>query len=837
VLQLLPGLYVVALALLAACGVRRWYEPLPWRVVVAFLVLVSAILAPVLFGGMVLLPLDILRGYPPWADLPAPEVHGNYLQRDLLTLILPQQAAVREAFATGHWPLINDRLGGGVPLLGDPQSQALQPLALLVLPLSLYAAPGALAALRILLALLGTWLFLRRLRVGEAAAFAGALAWGLGGFVMLWLGWPLANAAAWLPVALWATARCVDERRRRDVLLATVAIAGLLLAGQPEVVLYGMGLVTAFATVRVRARVLGLRGRRGASLGATDDTGDTGAAAGDGAERAGGAGDGSDAGSPPRAPGATTVRAMAPWALALVLALLLAAPALLPGAAAARQSERGASLLMNAFPYVPAAEQRALSLVRSRWLPIAAPNAFGNDRYLAYWGAWNVNEDASGFVGSVTLLLALAGLLARRGTRLPGERLLQGALAVALLGMVVPPALRGVLDSLPLFLRSPSYHHRLLLVAGFALACLAACELERLAAGRARRLPLVVAGLVLAGIVAWGYLGHPHPEAPATLAVLRDGWLRWHLRLLAVGVVALPLLRGRARAAPLAAACLIGFELLLAHLPANPPASPALAVPPSAVLTALRDAAAPSLAVVTLDDAMPANVASLVGLREVAAENPMQYGPCARALSALRSARGWDSTHFGLPLRLRASGTAAILAPAAEQALLGTERWRASYEERGVRVLEGPESPAPVRPPACVTEARWRRTAERVSVEVLATTPVSDSRPHGGGSPPPGECRSGDPCADLMILGLCNDGGARALVDGRPHPPTDAAEPFVALDLPRGARTVEVLQRPRGFLAGLLAAAVGMALALTLLAPPPRRENHEEPAARSLLRV
>src|SRR5262245_38359796 len=234
-LDLLPGLWLALLALLLALGLRRWFDPVPARAWAVWAAALALLFAPALLGGRVELPLGCLAEAPPYTALWRGErPPGNLFQGDLVFQIAPWLERVRAAYARGEWPLWNDLAGAGEPLLGNPQSQALQPLALLALALPVAAAAGVLAALRVLLALAFSFLWMRRQGLAEGPALAGSLAFSLGGFLQLWLGWPLAGAAAWLPVLLYALARTDEVGARRDAVLLAVAGAGLLLVGHPE---------------------------------------------------------------------------------------------------------------------------------------------------------------------------------------------------------------------------------------------------------------------------------------------------------------------------------------------------------------------------------------------------------------------------------------------------------------------------------------------------------------------------------------------------------------------------------------------------------------------------
>jgi hypothetical protein len=257
--DLLPGLWLGLLGTFLAAALRRWYDPVPGRVWAVFAAAVLVLFAPVLFGGQILLPLDDLREHVPFQELAPTRSHSHPLQRDLIRSVLPAQGAAQAASEDGRWPLWNRRAGAGMPLLANPQAQALQPLTFLGFALPLPRAAGFVAALRVLVALVFSFLWLRRLGLYGGRALAGSLVYGLG-FQMFWAGWPVANVAAFLPMALYAVIRCEDERAgKADAFLLILALAALLLGGDPEATVCAGALLLLFLLDRVRRRPAGTR--------------------------------------------------------------------------------------------------------------------------------------------------------------------------------------------------------------------------------------------------------------------------------------------------------------------------------------------------------------------------------------------------------------------------------------------------------------------------------------------------------------------------------------------------------------------------------------------------
>src|SRR3954464_5585822 len=517
---LLPGLYLALLAFLLDRALRRWWDPVPARMWGVFGLVLVILFGPALFLGKVLLPVDILPGVAQPEDARKPP-QGNVLQNDLVTQIVPLQAQVRREIRTGAWPLWNDLAGAGMPLLANPQSQTFEPLVLAALPLPLPAAVGVTAGLRVLLALVFLFLLLRRQGLSEGASLSGGLALGLGGLLLLWLNWPLANSPALLPLVLYALVMTDERGQRRDFLLLVMAIFCLFVGGHPETALYVTMLGGLFALSRLRRRPSGDR-----------------------------------------------ARLLVRWTAAAALAVGLASPLLVPAFRFVPQSLR--------YHWVAARNERLganpeLGLrespqgLRQRVVQVFAPTAFGNSRYGKYWGVTNNNEDSSAFVGGAAMLAALLAFVPV-SRRFQEERLFLALAPVSLLFAVHLPGVRLLSAKLPVLNQSLGANRRLLMLVAFSLAWLGACTVERWRTGAGPKRWVVLAGaLVLLGLIAWGYLLSADMKS---LVALRWFWVGTQLGVVA-GTAVVLYLRCR-RASMLALCALVAVELLIFHQPAHP---------------------------------------------------------------------------------------------------------------------------------------------------------------------------------------------------------------------------------------------------------------------------
>jgi hypothetical protein len=802
-LALLPGLYVALVAAALAWALRRWYDPLPARVLAAFALLLALLFGPVLFAGRVLLPVDNLRFYVPYGNLEPSPSPGIGLQRDLVHQITPWVLEVRRTVRAGHWPLWNAHAGAGMPLAADPQAQAFQPLVVAAYPFPTCVAAGVTAALRVLVALVFTFLLLRGRGMGEAAALCGAVAYGLGGFLLLWLGWPIANCAALLPAVLYGLALAAERRRRRDFLLLALAVFSLLLGGHPETMIYALAMSGLFLLDLGRERWR----RQGRAAAAA---------------------------------------LLARSSLALALAGGAAAPVLLPTADYLPQTQR-TTLVAHALPPLsPAGLWAELQrpAVRDLWrrrathrlLQIFAPRALGDQHF--YWGDSNYIQDAGGFVGSATLLAALLALVPLRGRhRFPQERLFAIVLFVSLFLLGQPPGFDRLTGRLPLVGPTAIHkHQRVQVLVALSLAYLAACEVERWRRGERRRALVLAAAAALAALIAWGYLAHPNPYVPALLAEQRRFWLGTHLAVLAFTVAALlaPPAGRAGRWLAWSFGALVSVELLLAHLPANPPQPARLAFPVTPPIEFLKQHLGDDR-LLGLGMTFPANFPLFYGLNDVRIDNPAAPGSYVFATSPVsRPAMVPLYSRPRHPLYDLLGVRYVITRPRIELPLRRVFRhWTGWVYERpnplprlflpaaattGSSLVwrdwldANPDFAALALVPAIPGGAKgWRALAPAASILALAPAGPARLAAHALLAEP-----------RLLAAGVYQDGNWHLLADGERRPTLVADGPFVAAWLPAGEWDLRLVYLPACFVAGCLLAALAVAVAAAWWVPPPQ---------------
>lgn len=282
---------------------------------------------------------------------------SNFYYRDLFIYHFPMKHIVREAMISGEFPFWNRFYSNGQPLAANPAYELFYPPQWLILTGS-YTFGFALHILfHVYAALVGTFLLLRTMTLGRAAATFGALSFGMGGFLL--------GSMTMLPTFfVWALAPLVGWSIVRALCApgpSTVAVAALL-AGVQLIIAEPMAILQVWLLIAVCVLVFARR--------------QTGVLA-----AIGGA------------------------------AMLVAAVLIVPAIDHARDSARSRGIAFNVV--------RQYSLPPSRPLEMAIPHLYGvlDPFAAAYWGAAAFDRGApylsSLYNGIAVAILVLAGLILR----------------------------------------------------------------------------------------------------------------------------------------------------------------------------------------------------------------------------------------------------------------------------------------------------------------------------------------------------------------------------------------------------------------------------------------
>ena len=394
------------------------------------------LLGPVVSGGEVFLPADLLRDVAPWrTDNPASLVPWNPLQWDGMAEFYPWRLFAAQTLRAGYIPLWNPHQFCGTPFVANSQSAVFYPLNLLFCIFPVARAFGISVLLHLFLSGSFMYGFLRSraFGLGRAAALLGAVAWQLCHWQVAWLALPtFLCVSAWLPLALLLVDRAAERPTALRASGLGLCLGVMLLAGHLQIAAYCFGLILAYAVFRVLP-LLKMQW--------------------------------------PRLLGAA--------ALALILAFGLAAPQLLPALELARMSHRAGSPV-NWTTYTGYVR---LAVPPVHLVTLFAPGFFGSPTRGTYWGV-GLNGGPGAYMeyacygGILTLVLAIAGLISTWRTQAAARFFAVTAIVVLLLALGTP------LNAL-LFFGIPGFSQtgspgRILVLWSFCLPVLAAIGADAL---------------------------------------------------------------------------------------------------------------------------------------------------------------------------------------------------------------------------------------------------------------------------------------------------------------------------------------------------------------------
>jgi hypothetical protein len=225
-----------------------------------------ALVAAVLFGlgsvGSPLLgrsvygPTDEMVKFSPYFDADPKftdtKVQNTWLD-DIYTAQLPNEelygSLVRDGEPTGWNPYVS----GGGPLGVNPGFAFWSPVSLPYLFLPAWLAPAYGKILEVLCAVLGMFLFLRRLGLRRSVAVVGGTIYAANGFLDMWVNFPQTRVAVFIPWVFWAAERLVTRRAVTDAVLLSIPVAAMLLGGFPAITALALLTAGIYLLVRVLA--------------------------------------------------------------------------------------------------------------------------------------------------------------------------------------------------------------------------------------------------------------------------------------------------------------------------------------------------------------------------------------------------------------------------------------------------------------------------------------------------------------------------------------------------------------------------------------------------------
>lgn len=195
--------------------------------------LVLLLVAPALRPGRVLIPFDIVtEAWPPWQRPNQPIEVNNILLSDAVNYIVPVKRLLADSIRQGQFPLWNPFVLGGYPLTYNTQAGAFYPLTALYYFLPLLAVVDLTIILQMILGALFMYAFLRQIKLGEIAAFAGAVVFTFNGLMLIWLEWQVVHAAiVWLPLQLFLVERIRIKSAGNDPATSTSILLLSILCG------------------------------------------------------------------------------------------------------------------------------------------------------------------------------------------------------------------------------------------------------------------------------------------------------------------------------------------------------------------------------------------------------------------------------------------------------------------------------------------------------------------------------------------------------------------------------------------------------------------------------
>ena len=180
-------------------------------------------------------------------ELALPQTTGDAVRENLV-----YRTFLHESLAQGRVPWWWPFAAGGLPFVGLGHTQVLYPPSWMAAPFDPLASLGWLVAFHLVVAGLGTLLWMRNAGLAAPAACLGALVFMLNAMFASRHGHPqFVASGCWLPWALAGVEEIARGRSARGALLVATAAALAVLAGHPSIYVFGFYFVGGWLVLRL----------------------------------------------------------------------------------------------------------------------------------------------------------------------------------------------------------------------------------------------------------------------------------------------------------------------------------------------------------------------------------------------------------------------------------------------------------------------------------------------------------------------------------------------------------------------------------------------------------
>ena len=216
---------------------RKWGTVTSIAIILALALLITG---KGLVPGRVPGSASLLLESSPWKTLNNQTIPAEPIFTDILLVIHPWLIYAAKEINRGVFPLWNPHSYAGAPFFANMQSALLSPFSFPAYFINIPTAIGLSLLLKLLVAGTSMFWFLRLVGLSPVASLTGGTTFMLSGFIIAWLGWPLASAGVWIPLLLALIEKSHQSPRPHWVVLLATVIALNIFSGHPETSAFGI---------------------------------------------------------------------------------------------------------------------------------------------------------------------------------------------------------------------------------------------------------------------------------------------------------------------------------------------------------------------------------------------------------------------------------------------------------------------------------------------------------------------------------------------------------------------------------------------------------------------